>query len=276
MKKIVMLLIVGISILLGGSNFQIVTHAEVLELKKDKSVLMIDARPPKLYKLGTLMGAMNINMKAKDLKVYKAKLGLLPNDKSTKIVSFCNGPKCKLSFKLAKNLKKEGYSNVVIYNGGYPEWKKKKSESMGILRECKKQSGKYVPSEKSKINVNGITLYQGEDDGMVDQAWYAEKLNTNTNPKGVVLVDIRDEKSFNEGHYKGAVNIPYDSQKETLDISKLPKAKAIVLYCHTGMMSVGAWQTLLKKKVDVSNIFYLDANFDCNKETCKVEANEDI
>lgn len=274
MKKIVVLLITGISILFGSSNFPIVTHAEVLELKKQNSVLMIDARPPKLYKLGTILGAMNINMR--DMKVYNAKLGLLPKDKSAKIVSYCNGPKCKLSLKLAKNLAKVGYSNVVIYSGGYPEWKKKKSESMGILRECKKQSGEYEPSQKSKIDVNGITLYKGADEGMVDQRWFSQKLNTNSKPKDVILVDVRPEKDFNDGHYEGAINVPFNVEKETLDVMKLPKAKAIVMYCHTGMMSVGAWQLLLDKKLDVSNVFYLDANFDCKKGKCKIEPNEDI
>lgn len=274
MKKIVMLLIVGMSMLFGSSNFPIVTHAEVLELTKQNNVLLIDARPPKLYKLGTLMGAMNINMR--DMSVYKEKIGLLPNDKSTKIISYCNGPKCKLSFKLAKNLKKEGYNNVVVYQGGYPEWKKKNSESMGKLRECKKQVGVYAPSEKNKIDVNGVTLYKGADEGMVDQLWFSQILNANIKSKDIALVDVREAKDFKEGHYKGAINVPYNVEKATLDFSKLPKAKAIVIYCHTGMMSLGAWQAIQAKKIDISNIFYLDANFDCKKETCKVEPNEDI
>jgi rhodanese-related sulfurtransferase len=275
MKRILFMLIAGVTILFGVGKYPIVTHSEVLELKKQNNVLMIDARPPKLYKLGTIMGSMNINMR--DMKVYKAKVGLLPIDKSTKIVSFCNGPKCKLSLKLAKHLTIAGYSNVVIYQGGYPEWKKKKSESMGMLRECKKQTGEYKPSQKNKINVNGITLYKGAEEGMVDQRWFSKKLNANSNPKGVILVDVRDAKNFNDGHYKGAINIPYNVDKATIDAKKLPKAKAIILYCHTGMMSVGAWQSLQENKVDMSNIFYLDANFDCKKGgKCLVEPNEDL
>ncbi|UPT76938.1 rhodanese-like domain-containing protein [Sulfurovum sp. XGS-02] len=274
MKKIVVFLIAGMSILFGSTNFPIVTHEEVLELQKQNNTLLIDARPPKLYKLGTIMGAMNINMR--DMKVYENKLGLLPNDKSAKIVSFCNGPKCKLSHKLAKSLKIAGYTNVVIYQGGYPEWRKKKLEAMGMLRECKNQSGEYQPSQENKIDINGITLYKGAETGMVDQRWFAKKLNTNSKPEGITLVDVRSEKDFNAGHYEGAINIPYNVDKGTLDATKLPKSKAIVIYCHTGMMSVGAWQSLQKNKVYMSNIFYLDANFDCTKGKCSVEPNEDL
>ncbi|WP_294967167.1 rhodanese-like domain-containing protein [Sulfurimonas sp.] len=276
MKKIVILLIASISILLGGSDFKIVTFDEAVKLHKQKDVLFIDARPAKLFKLGTILGSININMKDKGMLTYKAKLGMLPSDKDTKIVSFCNGPKCMLSHKLAKNLKKDGYTNIVVYAGGAPEWKKKKAPSMGLLRECKKTAATYVPEAKNKVVVNGVTLYKGADEGMIDQRWFSKKLNDGEVPKGVVLVDVRKVKDYKEGHYKGAINVPYDSDKATLDFSKLPKNKTIVFYCYTGMMSVGSFQAVQENKMDTESVFYVDANVECENGKCKAEANEDL
>ncbi|MFT7005319.1 MAG: rhodanese-related sulfurtransferase [Sulfurimonas sp.] len=277
MKKIVIFLLIGLSMLYAKGDFvkgdfKVVTFSEVVKLTQDKSVILFDARPAKLFKRGSIMNAMNINMM--DKKDFPSKIGLLPTDKNAKILSFCQGPKCKLSWKLAAKLKKVGYTNIVVYSGGFPEWKKKGQPVMGLVRECKKQAVS-VKAEQ-KMDINGITLYSGEEDGMVNQFWTAEKLNANALPAGVVMIDVRDTKSFAEGHYKGAINVPYDVKNTSLDASKLPKAKAMIIYCHTGMMSVGAYQSLQKQKIDVSNIFYLDANIKCEKDMCKAEANEDL
>ncbi|MGM0622664.1 MAG: rhodanese-like domain-containing protein, partial [Campylobacterota bacterium] len=93
-----------------------ITQEEAKTLYDNDAALFVDARPAKLFKVGTIMGSVNI---PSDLP--ESKIGLLPQDKEATIVSYCNGPKCHHSSKLAKALVKHGYTNVVVYDGGYPE-----------------------------------------------------------------------------------------------------------------------------------------------------------
>lgn len=52
---------------------------------------------------------------------------------------------------------------------------------------------------------------------------------------GAILVDVRTDKEFRQGHAKGAVNIPIDSIMK--GDFKLSKAKELIVYCRTGSRS---------------------------------------
>jgi rhodanese-related sulfurtransferase len=55
------------------------------------------------------------------------------------------------------------------------------------------------------------------------------------------IVDVRTSSEYNEGHVKGAINIPYD----TIDSdTKLDKDKTIIVYCKSGVRSKKAATTL--------------------------------
>jgi rhodanese-related sulfurtransferase len=230
--------------------------------------LFIDARGAKLYQKGTIMGAFNM-----PTKKFKANAGLLPADKKALIISFCNGVKCEKSDVLAGMLIKAGYTNVKVYPGGYPEWKEKKLPLMGLVRECKEApKGEYKPTTQ-KVTVMGATVYPGADAGMIDQFWFAP-IVTKDLPKGLQLVDVRKAEQFKEGHIKGAINIPFDSEKSTLDISKIPTDKLVVFYCNTGMMSTDAYTSLKKLGYKGTNVMYFDANVECKGSECTVVPNE--
>jgi Rhodanese-related sulfurtransferase len=49
------------------------------------------------------------------------------------------------------------------------------------------------------------------------------------------IIDLRNEKEFKEAHIKGAINIPYGSSKDYLE---LPKNMVLVLYCERGSKSM--------------------------------------
>ena len=53
-------------------------------------------------------------------------------------------------------------------------------------------------------------------------------INTSGN---TLIIDIRDELSFEYGHIDGAVNIP----AEKLDKSDLPKDKKLLICCKSGL-----------------------------------------
>lgn len=48
----------------------------------------------------------------------------------------------------------------------------------------------------------------------------------------VVLVDVRETKEYDEGHFPGAINIPIRTVADNLD--KIPTDKPVVVYCASG------------------------------------------
>ncbi len=56
--------------------------------------------------------------------------------------------------------------------------------------------------------------------------------------KDAIIVDVRTEREFYNGHVKGSINIPLD--KLPKNISKLKKDKPIITCCASGMRSAAA------------------------------------
>jgi len=128
--------------------------------------------------------------------------------------------------------------------------------------------------------INGVSLYllpdEGEanEDGLIDQFWLAEQIKNDTVPKNIHIVDIRKAEKYKVSHIKGSINIPYDSKKESLDVSKFPKDGVIVLHCNTGVMSIDATTSLdedLLKRVLVFDITY---KCDDKYDNCSINPNE--
>jgi rhodanese-related sulfurtransferase len=87
-----------------------------------KSAVFLDARSPDEYKEGHIPGALDFF--ADDFeKMAPQVLPQLP-DKSREIVAYCHGTSCDLSIHLAQKLAEQGYTNVKVFFGGWPEWKK--------------------------------------------------------------------------------------------------------------------------------------------------------
>ncbi|MGE5893965.1 MAG: rhodanese-like domain-containing protein, partial [bacterium] len=66
-----------------------------------------------------------------------------------------------------------------------------------------------------------------------------------------VLVDVRDESEYKEGHIPTAINIPAETFASRSEI--LPKEKKIVVYCNTGSRSYMSYRKLMK--MDYKNIY---------------------
>ncbi|WP_300461591.1 rhodanese-like domain-containing protein [Desulfobacula sp.] len=163
--------------------------AEHLSIPMPENVMLIDARPYKgKYVKGHIPGAVNI-----PFSEFDKKIALLPADKNTLLIYYCEGLKCKLSHKSAKKAEKMGYTNVKVYAKGYPEWVS--------------QKGHYAAVSAEQV---------------------ARQIDENT----AMIIDSRPQKTkFNKGHIPTAVNIPF-SQFETLK-GKLPRDldTPIVFYC---------------------------------------------
>lgn len=70
--------------------------------------------------------------------------------------------------------------------------------------------------------------------------------------KDYIIVDIRDEISFNYGHINGAKNIPLDKIKE--DGSVLPEDKMLILCCKSGQISDNLAEELRDRGYNAVNL----------------------
>lgn len=67
-----------------------------------------------------------------------------------------------------------------------------------------------------------------------------------------ILVDVRTEMEFNNGHLEGAVNIPVDDLRERL--KELDKSKEIIEYCQVGLRGYIADRILTQNGFKVKNL----------------------
>jgi rhodanese-related sulfurtransferase len=249
-----------------SKNYPEIGLPAVQALFKNNSAVFMDARPYAKYMAGTIPGAVYMS----DEEIDKLK-GRLPADKATPIVSFCEGYSCAKSHNLAKKLQEFGYQKISVYAGGYPEWKEAGLQT--TAGGAKKVEA--APAPKKDAFVEGIKL--GEDEGTVDGEWYKALIVSDKIPANVAVIDVRTAGEFANGHIKGAINIEAGKMSATEFAAKLPKGKVVIMNCSAGGRSMEAFLKLKDAKVDVSKIFYFDANIKCDKSgKCDIKVNEPL
>ena len=67
------------------------------------------------------------------------------------------------------------------------------------------------------------------------------KLQEIKNENNYTIVDVRTPEEYQEGHLKDALNIPYDTIDESIN---LDKNKTILVYCKSGARSKKAYNSL--------------------------------
>ncbi|NIQ11701.1 MAG: rhodanese-like domain-containing protein [Gammaproteobacteria bacterium] len=82
--------------------------------------LVVDARSPELFADGHIKGAVSLPLVEIDTALPDF-LERTPRDRT--IVAYCSGFGCPDSFDLGVLLIEEGYTDVRVFEGGYPEWR---------------------------------------------------------------------------------------------------------------------------------------------------------
>lgn len=85
-----------------------------------EGALLVDARNIDAYKAGHLKGAVSLPLGEVDLKIDDFRQQV-PADRS--LILYCSGFGCPDSFDLGVILLRAGYTDVSVYEGGYPEWR---------------------------------------------------------------------------------------------------------------------------------------------------------
>ena len=76
---------------------------------------MLDVRPEDEFALGHLPGAVNIPLRALELRLSEL-------DPDQEIVAYCRGPYCVLSYEAVAALRARGFK-VRRLEDGFPEWR---------------------------------------------------------------------------------------------------------------------------------------------------------
>jgi ArsR family transcriptional regulator len=78
-------------------------------------VTVLDVRPEDEFALGHLPGAVNIPLRALELRLSEL-------DPAQEIVAYCRGPYCVLSYEAVAALRPRGFK-VRRLEDGFPEWR---------------------------------------------------------------------------------------------------------------------------------------------------------
>ena len=70
------------------------------------------------------------------------------------------------------------------------------------------------------------------------------------------IVDVRTFEEYQEGHVKGAINIPYDEIDENVELSK---EKTILVYCRSGKRSSIGYKQLTSLGYEVYDLGAYDS-----------------
>ncbi len=150
----------------------------------------------------------------------------LPADKDQALVLYCESEGCYRSCRAADAAIRYGYKNVYVLAGGVSAWK---------------QAG-YPMESVERIPRSPVVSVKAPD--------LKEMLATR---KDILLVDIRSEKSFKEGHIEGAVNIPLYQITRRYD--EIPLDRTVVLIDDRGFRTFLAGSYLDRKGFRVMRLF---------------------
>lgn len=78
--------------------------------------------------------------------------------------------------------------------------------------------------------VNGYFANLPSDNGMIGQEAFVEKVKAG---EDLFILDIRQPDAYNEGHIKGAVNLPWGPDAIPAALDKLPGDETIYVYCYS-------------------------------------------
>ena len=231
----------------AGGNLPAVSVAYIKKLIDEKAPMtLIDSRPKaRKYDLGHIPTAINIPDSQFDSLAPK----MLPADKAAPLYFYCDGLACVLSNDSALKAVKLGYTNVKVVPEGYPAWVKAYGP------------GPTAAAGAAPAAAKAPAIEAGKEAGSIAVASF-ERIFKEA-PDSVFLIDVRDPKEFDNGTFKGAINMPLSTLEKNLD--KLPTGKPIIFFCGAGARSGEAHDLVKLHKPEMKTVF-LDADIKWTKD----------
>jgi len=98
---------------------------------------------------------------------------------------------------------------------------------------------------------------QGQAQGVKPQKLSPDSFEASLNSsKGAILVDVRTQDEYKEGHLSNALLIDIWSDDFKTQIVKLDKSKPVFVYCKAGARSIKAADALIE--TGFKRVYYLD------------------
>jgi rhodanese-related sulfurtransferase len=158
---------------------------------------------------------------------FFAKAPKLFPDKNRHLVFYCESNRCYRSRETAAMAMKEGYTRVSVLKGGIPAWKKAGYGTVSQERIPRLPVASIKPERLA--------------------GWLLEKRDT-------LILDIRRDSLFAEGHLPGAVNIPLFRLHERYQ--ELPLNRPVLVVDDRGLRSFLASSYLVRRGIaDVTRLF---------------------
>jgi len=92
--------------------------------------------------------------------------------------------------------------------------------------------------------------------------------------KNLVVVDVRKEVEFADGHVKGAVNIPLEDMRYVASMGDINEKDNLYLHCASGYRSIIA-ASLLKKE-GIHNVRNVSGGWNAIKEQSSIQTEKDV
>jgi len=229
-----------------------VSTAFIDKILADKAnIVLIDARPDRVFAKGSIPGAINIP----DNKFDAARL---PADKAQPLIFFCGGLACDLSNKSAQKAKALGYKNVRVYVEGYPGWaaaNKAKPVAAAPATAMGQAMQTAAAAMTSTLGAASKFMVETAKDKEIISTPFFERV-VREDPSKLTIIDVRKPEQCKAGTWPGAQCIPLAELEGKL--ASLPKDKPIVFTCGTGAQASMAHDTFTEKKMP-GEAYILDA-----------------
>ena len=184
----------------------------------DAGAVLIDVREVKEFEEGAIPGAINL-----PLRTVAASLDQIPQDQP--VVVYCaSGFRAALATGALHVL---GYDNVRAFPPSYPAWESAQGEDGDVPAEV----AAAVEAPADLIGMVDEYLSAIPEGYMaVGKIDAFKEMLESAKP---VLIDVREESEYAEGHIEGAINIPIRTLAQNLD--KIPMDQPVMVYCASGL-----------------------------------------
>lgn len=145
----------------------------------------------------------------------------------------------------------------------------KHGETIYDMQEIEHAYAPPFSSAKDPVNVAGLVAENILRE-MVKIVHWDEIRSVNL--KDTVILDVRTEEEYALGNIEGSINIPVDSLRSRL--SEVPKDKAIIVNCGTGLRSYFAYRILVQNGFE--NVRNLSGGYVTYETATQKQSNEDV
>ncbi|MEZ4732126.1 MAG: rhodanese-like domain-containing protein [Caldilineaceae bacterium] len=190
---------------------------EKLEEAMAAGAVLVDVREPGEVEEGAITGAINI-----PLRTVAASLDQIPQDQP--VVVYCaSGFRAALATGALHVL---GYENVRAFPPSYAGWESAQGEDGDVPTEL--AAAVEAPADLVGL-VDEYLSAIPEGYMAVGKIDAFKEVLASASP---LLIDVREESEYAEGHISGAINIPIRTLAQNLD--KIPTDQPVMVYCASG------------------------------------------